>query len=45
MVFQRLPEESDQNYELTIISQDDPSFQQFYDLCTLESQGKRFGLL
>jgi|SRR5579859_398685 len=39
------PMESNLFYEVTILPQTDPTFPAFFNLCTNESQGKRWGLL
>jgi len=45
LIFRKLLDEADQDFELTIISRRDPSYQDLLELCTLESQGKKFGLI
>ena len=45
MVINRLPEDSDPAYEVTILPQSDPIFPVFMGKCVKVAQGKRWGIV
>jgi hypothetical protein len=44
LVVNKLPEGNEPAYEVTILPQTDPTYPAFFDLCTQEAQGKKWGV-
>jgi len=44
LIINKLPEGSDPAYEVTILTQADPTFNNFYGMCNRVVQGKKWGL-
>lgn len=44
LVINKLTPGSDPEYEVTIVSQNDPAFPEFLKQCTLDAQGKKWGM-